>query len=294
MGIVRAILTSADSVLQEQWREFFYCESMSSETLMACGKKRTGERSTNTNPDDHIITNGSILSIADGQSAIVVSRGKVIDVCSEPGEHLFEDANRPGGIGGFVKDVWTRVGFGGVQPIVHRIYYVNTKECTGVRFDTPAPIPLCVRDAKLGADLDLCVQAGGVYSYRVKDPVRLYRNVMGNMKDNYTRHDLNLFVTMLLLSVLPEALAELTDGGIRPYELPLHTKALGDAVIAKSAETLLLSYGLEFVSIAFDTLIVTDLGTLQSAQHAAINRDPAMAAAALTDAAAIASQNLKQ
>ena len=40
------------------------------------------------------------------------------------------------------------------------------------------------------------------------------------------------------------------------------------------------------MSIAFDTLIVSDLSSLQSAQHAAVNRDPTMAAATLTQGAA--------
>ena len=55
---------------------------------------------------------------------------------------------------------------------------------------------------------------------------------------------------------------------------------------------LLSRYGLELVSLAFDTLIVTDLKLLQGAQHAAVNRDPQMAAATFAQGAADALRRL--
>ena len=295
MGIIRAAVTAADAVLQEQWRELFSCDALDAETLIVRGTKQTGERSANTRADDNVISNGSPLLVADGQCVIVVSQGKVIDVCDEPGAHSFVDPNRPGGLGGFAKDVWNRVGFGGgdIQPIRHRIYYINVKECTGNRFDTPAPVALSVRDAAIGADLDLGVQAGGVYAYRVKDPVALYKNVVGNIEKPFQRRELNRTVTTLLLSALPEALHALTGDGVRPHELAFHTKALAAAVIEQTREPLLARYGLELVSLAFDTLIVTDMKLLQSAQQAAINRDPKMAAATLVQGAADALRGRK-
>ena len=296
MGIIRATLGAAESVFNEQWLEAFFCDSLSSETLIARGVKRTGARSTNTRADDNVITNGSILSVADGQCVIVTAQGKVVDVCGEAGEHRFFDPNHTGGVDGYLRDVWTRVGFGGgdVQPIRHRIYYVNTKECLGVRFDTPAPFPLSVTDENIGAKLDLSVEAGGVYSYRVKDPVTLYRKVVGNIEDAFQRRTLNGMLTAALLNALPEVLAALTENGIRPYELAMHTTALRDALTERLKEPFLEQYGLEIVSIAFDTLIVTDLAMLTAMQAAAINKDPAMAAATTVDAVAGIAKKLGQ
>ena len=256
--------------------------------------KHVGARSTNTRSNDNIITNGSILSIADGQCVIVTSQGKVIDVCDEPGEHRFYDENHPGGVGGFVQDVASRVGFGGgdVQPIRHHIYYVNTKECVGVRFDTPAPFAIAVRDEAIGADLDLGAMIGGMFSYRVAEPVTLYKHVVGNIEDVYQRKHLNELLSLMVLSVLPEALSELIGGGIRPHELPFHAPALREAVTARLKEPFLTKYGLEIVSLAFHTLIVSDLKTLSSAQFAAINRDPTMAAATTADAITGIAKNL--
>ena len=294
MGIVRAVLSSVDSVLHEQWLEYFTCDSLDSETLIRRGRKHTGARSANTRSGDNIITNGSILAIADGQCVIVTAQGKVIDVCSEPGEHRFYDENHPGGVGGFARDVVSRVGFGGgdVQPFRHRIYYVNTKECPGVRFESPSPFPISVRDEAIGADLDLGVSVGGMFSYRVAEPVTLYKHVVGNIEDVYQRKHLNELLSLMVLSVLPEALSELIGGGIRPHELPFHAPALREAVTARLKEPFLTKYGLEIVSLAFHTLIVSDLKTLSSAQFAAINRDPTMAAATTADAITGIAKNL--
>ena len=294
MGIIRAVISSADSVLKEQWLEFFSCGSLDSETLIRRGVKRIGARSANSRRDDNIITNGSVLAVADGQCVIVTSQGKVIDVCDEPGEHRFYDENHPGGVGGFARDVACRVGFGGgdVQPIRHRIYYVNTKECMGVRFDSSSPVPIAVRDEAIGADLDLGAMIGGVFSYRVKDPVALYRNVVGNIEYRYQRTQLNGFLSRMVLGAIPEALAKLIKDGIRPHQLPLFTPALRSEVTERLKEPFLTRCGLEIVSLAFDTLIVSDIRVLSSTQFAAINRDPAMAAAAMTDAVGQLAKNL--
>ena len=296
MGIIRAAVSAADAVLKEQWREFFACDALDAETLVVRGEKRVGERSANTRADDNVISNGSQLLIADGQCVLVVSQGKVIDVCDEPGAHTFVDPARPGGVGGFFRDVKNRVGFGGgdVQPIRHRIYYVNTKESGGIRFDTPAPVALSVRDEAIGADLTLGVQAGGVYAYRVKDSVNLYRAVVGNISGRFLRSALNTTVTAMLLSALPEALHAVVGDGVRPHALALHTNAIAAALTAQTKDALLARYGLELVSIAFDKLIVADRKLLQSAQQAAVNRDPKMAAATMTDAYAAAIRNLKK
>lgn len=48
MGLLKAALGSVGGVMADQWREFFYCESLDADVLMAKGEKRTGKRSSNT------------------------------------------------------------------------------------------------------------------------------------------------------------------------------------------------------------------------------------------------------
>ena len=50
MGLIKAALGATGGVLADQWKEYFYCESMPSDVLVMKGQKRTGSRSSNTKP----------------------------------------------------------------------------------------------------------------------------------------------------------------------------------------------------------------------------------------------------
>lgn len=59
MGLIKAAVGAAGGVMADQWKEFFYCESMPKEVLVTKGVKRTSGRSSNTRGSDNIITSGS-------------------------------------------------------------------------------------------------------------------------------------------------------------------------------------------------------------------------------------------
>ena len=48
MGLIKAAVGAAGGVMADQWKEFFYCESMPKEVLVTKGVKRTSGRSSNT------------------------------------------------------------------------------------------------------------------------------------------------------------------------------------------------------------------------------------------------------
>ena len=50
MGLIKAAMGAVGGVLGDQWKEFFYCESMPPEVLVTKGMKRTSSqgRSSNT------------------------------------------------------------------------------------------------------------------------------------------------------------------------------------------------------------------------------------------------------
>ena len=287
MGVIRAITGALGSVAKEQWKEAFFMDALPADILMARGHKRVSSRSANDRMDDEVITSGSLLSVADGQALVVVSHGKVKNVVTEPGEHEFIDPDRPAGPKGFFRSVIERVGFGGgdVQPYRDRVYYINTKECHGNRFETPAPVLIRVRDDNMDADFDLSVSLAGVYSYRVEDPAALYRAI-GNVAEQYRREELKPQLDAEIVSALSAAVGELFKSGIRPHELPKHTNDLAAAAADAVRDSFLRRFGLGTLSIAFDTLTVHEIWMLKNAQRAAILRDPAMAAAALVDATA--------
>ena len=86
MGLIKAGLGALGGTLADQWKEFFYCEAIPNDILMVKGQKRISSRSSNTNAEDNIISNGSGIAVADGQCMIIVEQGKVVEVCAEPGD----------------------------------------------------------------------------------------------------------------------------------------------------------------------------------------------------------------
>ena len=123
MGLIKAAMGAAGGVLADQWKEYFYCEAIPSDVLAVKGKKKVTGRSSNTKGDDNIITNGSLIAIADGQCMLIVEQGKVVDVCAEPGEYTYDMSTEPsifsGDLGESVKSVFQNIGLcrsGGYLP----------------------------------------------------------------------------------------------------------------------------------------------------------------------------------
>ena len=63
MGLLKALMGSVGGTLADQWKEYFYCDSMPEDVLAVKGKKRVSGRSANRE-NDNIITNGSIIAVA--------------------------------------------------------------------------------------------------------------------------------------------------------------------------------------------------------------------------------------
>ena len=285
MGLLKAVHSAVGSVLEEQWKEFFRCDALDDETLMVRAYKQTGKRSANTRKDDDVLTNGSILSVADGQCVLVVKQGKVVDFCREPGEHIFEDPDQRG-LKGFFKEVGRRVAFGGgdIQPVVYRVYYMNTKEITGIPFSSRGPIPFRVKDGGSSLDLDSGVSLRGCFSYRVSDPVKLYKTIIGNISGRFSRAELNAHLQADLNASLQSALGSLAGRGLRPSQLPAHTEQLCEALRQQMTDRWSGQHGLEIVSLALDGFQSEDGALLQSAQYTSMLKDPRSAAAVLTQA----------
>ena len=290
MGLIKAIAGAAGGVLADQWKEYFYCEALEAEVLM-----------TNTKGSDNIISNGSVIAVADGQCMIIVEQGKVVDLCAEPGEYVYDFSTEPsifcGSLSQGIKDVFKNIGkrftFGGEPPKDQRVYYFNTKELVGNKYGTAAPVPFRVVDARIGLDVDIAVRCFGEYSYRITNPILFYTNIAGNVGDYYTRENLDSQMKAELLTALQPAFAKISEMGIRYSAVPGHAQELGDILNEELSAKWRDLRGIEIVSFGVSSLKASeeDEKMIKELQRNAALRDPTMAAAHLTGATAAAMQS---
>ena len=296
MGLIKAGLGALKGTLADQWKEYFYCEAMDKDTMVVKGRKRVGARSSNTKGSDNIISNGSVIAVADGQCMMIVEQGQIVEVCAEPGEFTYDTSTEPsifsGSLGESILETFKTVGkrfaFGGDTGKDQRVYYFNTKELIDNKFGTPNPIPFRVVDSKIGLDVDVSVRCSGVYSYRIADPLLFYTKVCGNVSQDYTRDELDSQLKSEFISALQPAFAKLSDLELRPNQIVAHNtdleNAMNEALSVKWGEL----RGLQVVSIALGsvTLPPEDAEMIKQLQRTAVLQNPMMAGATLVGAQA--------
>ena len=94
MGLIKAAMGAAGGVMADQWKEYFYCEALPVDVLAVRGRKKVSGRSSNKG-GDNVISNGSLIAVADGQCMIIVEQGKVVEVCAEPGQFTYDASTEP-------------------------------------------------------------------------------------------------------------------------------------------------------------------------------------------------------
>lgn len=296
MGLIKAITGATGGVLADQWKEYFYCEALDADTLVAKGQKRVSRRSSNTKGFENIISTDSVVAVADGQCMIIVEQGKVVELCAEPGEFIYDASTEPtimaGDLSSTVGEVFRNVGkrftFGGEAPKDQRIYYINTKEIVGNKYGTPGPVPFRVVDNNIGLDVDISIRCFGEYSYRITNPILFYTNVCGNVSEDYDRSQIDSQLKTELLTALQPAFAKISGMGIRYSALPGHTMEMADAlneVLTKKWKDL---RGVEIVSMGVSSVKASeeDEAMIKELQRSAVYRNTSMAAAKMVDAQA--------
>ena len=296
MGLIKAGAGAVGGVLADQWKEYFYCDAMDANVLAVKGQKRTSRRSSNTKGNENIISTGSVVAVNEGQCMMIVEQGKIVEVCAEPGEFIYDASTEPtifaGKLGESILQTFQVMGkrftFGGEAPKDQRVYYFNTKELIDNKFGTPNPVPFRVVDHKIGLDLDVSIRCSGVYSYRIADPLLFYAKVCGNVSGVYTRDQLDAQLKTEFISALQPAFARLSQLELRPNQIVAHTAALEEAMNSALSKKWGELRGLQVVSIALGSLTLPDEDAemIKQAQRTAILRDPTMAAATLTGAQA--------
>ena len=301
MGLIKAALGAAGGVLADQWKEFFYCEALDADVLAAKGEKRVGGRSSNKKGEDNIISNGSVIAVNDGQCMMIIESGKIVEVCAEPGEFVYDTSTEPsifcGSLGEGIKELFAQIGkrftFGGDPGKDQRVYYFNTKEIIGNKYGTPSPVPFRVVDNNIGLDIDIAIRCHGEYSYKITNPLLFYTNVCGNVESVYERETIDSQLKTELLTALQPAFAKISEMGVRYSALPGHTVELSNALNEVLSAQWRDRRGIEIVAFGVSSVNASeeDEKMIKEIQRNAALRNPNMAAAHMVGAQAQAMQD---
>lgn len=221
MGLIRAVMESANSTLADQWLEYFYCDTLSNDVLIERGVKRVNLGS-NTKGNDNIISNGSGIAINDGQAMIIVEDGRIIDFSCEPGRFTWNRSSEPScfdnGMQGLKDSFITfanRFAMGGDAGKDQRVYYINLKEIYDNKFGSASPMPY--NDPTYRG---IYIRYYGSYTFKIMDPLAFYMNVAGNVQNRYTKEELMEQCNLEFINALDEAFAKCSDENYQYNDLP--------------------------------------------------------------------------
>ena len=288
MGLIKALTGAVGGVLSDQWKEYFYCESMEADVLVQKGQKRISGRSTNRYGENNIISNGSAIAVADGQCMIIVEQGKIVEVCAEPGTFTYDTSTEPsifyGDLGTNIKETFKNIGkrftYGGSPGNDQRVYYFNTKEILGNKYGTVNPITYKFVDEYVGIKMAMSLKCNGEYSYRITDPILFYTNVCDNVDDEYRRNKIDSQLKSELITALMPAFGQFAQKGMDYTDIPLHSMELADILNNILSEKWSKLRGISIVSLGINSLKASDEdeAELKRLQRARANADPSLRA----------------
>lgn len=297
MGLIAAAAGAASGVMADQWKEYFYCDALSADVLAVKAQKRVSRRSSNKHSTENIITNGSVIAVADGQCMLIVEQGKIVDVCAEPGEYTYDTTTEPSLMTGGLKisnikavmgSIGKRFTFGGQAAMDQRVYYINTREIMGNKYGTASPVPFRVVDRNAALDIDISIRCFGEYSYRIVNPLMFYTNVCANVSGAYDRSQLDGQMKADILTNLQAAFARISELGVRYSAIPGHTTEIRDALNQLLSKDWGEKRGIEIVSFGVNSVKASeeDEKLIKDAQRRASFRDPGMGVARMMEASA--------
>ena len=192
MGLIRAVTSSVSSTFGDQFKEFITCPTIEKDVIIQKGVTSHGEG--NRNYSEGVISNGSTIAVPERMAMMIIENGAIKEFTSEAGTYTYDTSSEPsiftGGLGkgiiDSIKNIGSRITFGGQTAKDQRVYYVNLLTITGNKFGSAEP--QFIEDVKYG---NLSVTFNGEYAFKVVDPALLVNEVVGsNPKDTLTYDDI--------------------------------------------------------------------------------------------------------
>lgn len=185
---------------------------------------------------DEIMTS-STLVVRESQYAIFVHKGEIADIFG-PGTHTLQTGNIP------ILTKLLSLPQGFESKIKAEIYFVNSKQFTGLKWGTQNPIMM--RDKDFG---NVRLRCYGVYSFRVVDPKAFMKEMFGT-NALYTVDDVASHCKPMLIQAITDAIAE---SKISALDLAANYKEFSEAVLSAS-EKEFSSFGLKLCSVVLENI----------------------------------------
>lgn len=146
-------------------------------------------------PDRYAIMNKSQLTVREGQMAIFVQEGKIADVF-KPGRYKLADIKNIPVLTALM--AWK---YAFETPYTGEVYYINTTQFTAQKWGTTNPVMM--RDREFGM---IRIRAFGIYTFRVDNPSKLLRELLGT-KSSFRTKDISEQFRRIIISKLSDVIA---------------------------------------------------------------------------------------
>ena len=174
------------------YREYFESGDMSDGVLMKRAQKIITDKGRNRVADDNLISNGSIIDVQPGQCMIIIDSGKIVDMCTVPGQYRVDNSTAPGLFAG--KDVnknngrtfWQEIGqqwlAGGQRTTTQRVFFINMGElintpikwgCGSIAFHHTQTY----RGSGSILELDMTLKGNGEATIQIINPTQFFMQI---------------------------------------------------------------------------------------------------------------------
>ncbi len=193
------------------------------------------------------IKHGAKLIVRPGQQAILVSEGQLADVFG-PGTHSLETKNLP------ILRTLLSWPYGFESPFKCEVYFVSTRQLTGLKWGTPNPIML--RDADFGP---IRLRAFGTYTMQCIDPRTLLEQLVGTDAQFETEE-----INELMRGFIATTFADLVGSSqIAALDLAANYTELSETLRQKVVEQIDDEYG-----ILLPQLLIVNVSLPEAVQEA--------------------------
>lgn len=144
---------------------------------------------------DNEIKNGAKLTVRESQIVVFINEGRIADVFG-PGMYELTTQNLP------VLSTLKGWKYGFNSPFKAEVYFFNTKNFTDQKWGTPNPIML--RDQDFGA---VRIRAFGTYTYKIVDPVKFIKEIMGT-DDEFSTGEISNELRNMIITRFTDAVGE--------------------------------------------------------------------------------------